>query len=237
MLDFLKVVCELRDVLHAEVWILGDFNMNILLRNDPEIVKINRFLKGKGLTQYIHEPTRLTSRGGTCIDWVITNSLFVRKHGILNDLLSDHFPVFAIRKKVRETVTKVKKRVRTYKNYDEDNFKILFCEMDWNFFFNCSNVDNLWDMVYNHIQGILEIMCPYKNIYVRKDRVPWFTYEIYECIKKRVYYVKLFRATRNNDIFLISKFFRNKCNSLIRNSKSNYIKTSLESYISNPRKY
>ena len=87
------------------------------------------------------------------------------------------------------------------------------------------------------MQGILEIMCPYKNIYVRKERVPWFTNEIYECIKKRIYYIKLFRSTRNNDIFLLSKYFRNRCNTLIRNSKSVNIKAALESNVLNPRKY
>ena len=237
LIDFLKSICTLRDVIRSEVWILGDFNLNIMLRNSPDIVKMNRLLREIGLSQYIQEPTRLTSRGGTCIDWVITNSLYVCKYGVLNDLLSDHFPVYAIRKKERETVVKVKKKVRIYKNYDENNFKILFNEMDWDSFFICLDVDNLWEKMYTHIHNILEIICPYKHIYVRKERVPWFTNEIYECMKKRTHYVKLFSSTRNNDIFLLSKYFRNKCNTLIRDSKSDYIKTSLDANVLNPRKY
>ena len=65
------------------------------------------------------------------------------KHGVLNYLLSDHFPVFIIRKKKREIVAKVRKRVRLYNNYDEKNFKTLFKEMDWESFFKWKDVDNL----------------------------------------------------------------------------------------------
>ena len=60
------------------------------------------------LKQYIRDMTRLTNRGGTCIDWVITSSSYVNGSGILDDLLSDHFPVYAIRKKERESNPKVK---------------------------------------------------------------------------------------------------------------------------------
>ena len=74
--------------------------MNILLRNNPDVIRSNRFLCGKGLCQYIQQPTRLTTRGGgTCIDWVISNSMYIREYGVLNDLISDHFPVFVIRKR------------------------------------------------------------------------------------------------------------------------------------------
>ena len=131
----------------------------------------------------------------------------------------------------------MEKQVRVLTNYDDNNFRILFNEMDWDKFFNCGDVNALWDKIYDHIYSILAVMCPFKNILVRKDRVPWFTNEIFECIRKRRHYVKLYRAIRNDDVFVISKYFRNKSNSLIRNAKSEYIKSSLEANVANPRKY
>ena len=216
---------------------MGDFNVNILLRNNPDVVKVNRFLRAKGLYQYIQQSTRLTAKGGTCIDWVISDSLYISEYGVLNDLISDHYPVFVIRKKERERVIKVEKRVRLLKNYDDNNFRNLFSEMHWDNFFGCREVNVLWDKIYDHIYSILEIMCPFKNISVRENRVPWFTNEIYECIKKRRYYVKLFKTTRNKDVLAISKYFRNRSNALIRGAKSEYIKSSLEANVANPRKY
>ena len=47
---------------------------------------------------------------------------------------------------------------------------------------------------------------PYKHIFLREDKTPWFTDEIYECIRKRVHYVKLFRKTGNSDVLLYQHF-------------------------------
>ena len=91
--------------------------------------------------------------------------------------------------------------------------------------------------MYNGITDILEIMCPYKNVYVREDRTPWFTHEIYECINKRTYYIRLYRKTRNQDIFTIVKYFRNKCNKLVREAKRTFIKNSIEINRLNPKKF
>ena len=127
--------------------------------------------------------------------------------------------------------------MRIYKNYDDEIFKTLFNNLNWEQYSGCSDVNRLWEVIHDHIIEILDVMCPLKNILVREERTPRFTNEIYECIKKRKYYVKMFRTSRNDDIYMISKFFRNKCNSLIRRAKSDYIKTSLEANITNPRKY
>ena len=95
----------------------------------------------------------------------------------------------------------------------------------------------LWDTISNNITDILEVMCPYRNIFVRENRTPWFTHEIYECINKRTYYIRLFRNTRNHDIFTIVKYFRNKCNKLVRDAKREFIKNNLEANRLNPKKF
>ena len=64
VLDFLKIVLEDPIVIHSEIWILGDFNINFLARNTSHVISVNRFLKEHGLKQLIHDPTRLTNRGG-----------------------------------------------------------------------------------------------------------------------------------------------------------------------------
>ena len=111
-ITFLRNFVNIQHVARSEIWILGDFNMNYLIRNNLEIMNVNKFLKEYNLTQLISLPTRLTTPGGSCIDWIITNSQFIDKEGILNDLLSDHFPVYVVRKKPREKINKVRKSVR-----------------------------------------------------------------------------------------------------------------------------
>ena len=111
LLTFLRDVLSNPDVSRSEIWLLGGFNVNILIRNDIHVMTVNRFLKEFGLKQLITELTRLMSRGGSCIDWIITNSSIVKHSGVLDELLSDHFPIFVVRKKNREAVVEVWKNV------------------------------------------------------------------------------------------------------------------------------
>ena len=114
---------------------------------------------------------------------------------------------------------------------------LLEYRLDWGEYFAEEDPNVLWENIHLCITGILEVMCPYKNIFVRKERTPWFTNEIYECIRKRSLYVKLYRQTKNGDIFSIVKYFRNKCNRLVREAKSGFIKNSLETNRANPKKF
>ena len=237
LITFLKDFVNIPHVSRSEIWILGDFNMNYLIRNNLEIMNINKFLKEYNLIQLITLPTRLTNRGGSCIDWIITNSQYVDKGGVLNDLLSDHYPIYVVRKKPREKVIKVWKNVRNFNGYDKDMFNTLFLQIDWETFFACDDPNVLWSTMHNKMLEILAIMCPYKKIYVREHKTPWFNNEIYECIRKRAEYVFLFRKSQNNDIFEISKYYRNKCNQLVREAKSNFIKMNLETNQNNPKKF
>ena len=155
----------------------------------------------------------------------------------MDELLSDHFPIYVVRKKSREVIKKIQKRVRIFKNYNADNFNALYGEINWDAYFALDRPDELWEIIQKKIDKILETMCPYKNIFVREDKTPWFTDEIYTCIHKRRQYVKLFRKTGNNDVFAISKYFRNKCNNLIRQAKSHYIKENLALNRADPKKF
>ena len=201
LLRFFRNFVNVPPVSRSEIWILGDFNMNYLIRNNLEIMNVNKFLKEYNLVQIITSLTRLSNRGGSCIYWIITNCQYVATGGILNDLLSDHFPVYVVKKKTRDRANKVWKAVRNFRMYDDEMFIDLFLQIDWNVFFACEDPDMLWEMVHKKMIEILAIMCPYRNICVREHKTPWFTNEIYECMKKRAEYVRLFRKTHNNDVF------------------------------------
>ena len=93
-----------RDILQREKWILGDFNVNLGTRNEMNALLVNRFLKDNGLKQLINNHTRLTHNGGICLDWIITDCPYISQSGILDELLSDHFSIYVVRKKEREKV-------------------------------------------------------------------------------------------------------------------------------------
>ena len=226
-LTYLEQLIATRDIRKREKWVLGDFNVNLGIRNTPESLLVNTFLKDNSLKQLIIEHTRLTNRGGSCIDWIITDCPFVKESGILEELLSDHFSIFVVRKKDREKTVKKWTKIRIYKNYDKDNFCALLANLDWVQYYAMRDVDELWNIIYVRIIEILEIMCPYKRVCLRDPKMPWVTAEVVKAINERKKYVRMYWKTKNQFIWDICKYLRNRCNTLVRNAKAIYIKNSL----------
>ena len=100
-----------------------------------------------------------------------------------------------------------------------------------------NNVDLMWNMIFTRINGILEVMCPYKVMFLRDPKTPWINADIIRAINDRKKYIRMFRKTRNQYILEICKYLRNKCNSLIRNAKAAYVKQSLVRTADDPRKF
>ena len=68
-------------------------------------------------------------------------------------------------------------RVRIYQNYDKNHFRILLNDMHWNKYYNCNDVNIIWETMHDYIYGILEIMCPFQNIFVREDSPGTLVYQ------------------------------------------------------------
>ena len=184
LIDFLKNLLSTPQFHHRELWILGDWNENWLKRDNPNTVKIIYFCKNLGLTQLIDSITRPNQRGGTAIDLIMTNSQYVFEKGIINDMISDHFTIYVVRKKERE-----KKMawlyVRDYRNFNSENFSTLLANQNWELFMDSIDPNIQWHEMITNVRNILSIMCPYKRIFARADRPLWITSEIHKAIRTK----------------------------------------------------
>ena len=235
--NFLETIMLMPENIGREKWILGDLNVDFLERNNVRMDPLKHIIKENGFAQLIKTHTRLNRNGGSCLDWIITDSAYVHECGVLHDLLSDHFPIFCVRKKSRENIKREWKMIRIYKNYDRDAFVNLLNHSDWNQFELESNPDVLWDIISQKIDDILSVMCPYKRVYVRSRKTPWITPEIVYYINERKKCTRILRKTNGYGLFDICKFLRNKVNKLIRAAKSRFIQNSMDRNISNPKKF
>ena len=147
-LTYFQEILNNREISRREKWILGDFNVNLELRNEPNALLVNRFLKNNSLKQLITTHTRLTHKGGSCLDWTITDRLYIEQSGVLDKLLSDHFSIFAVRKKEKEKVCKKWKNIRINKNFDRDIFCTLLQYYDWTVYYASRDVDVLWNNLF-----------------------------------------------------------------------------------------
>ena len=72
---------------NRDIWIGGDFNWDWNRRNFEQLQKVKILLRKHNLQQLIKGITRPLVTGGTCIDWLITNSKFVTNSGITSDMI------------------------------------------------------------------------------------------------------------------------------------------------------
>ena len=74
---------------NSEVFILGDFNCDVLKKNLLSST-INDLCKDKSLTQYVSSPTRVTQTSSTMIDLILSNSKDAVECQVVDMGLSDH---------------------------------------------------------------------------------------------------------------------------------------------------
>ena len=182
------------DDLHEhELWILDDFNINYLKRSELSTKMAINFAKIYGLRRLINSATHLIGFGGTCIDLIFTNAGFIKFSGVLNDVLSDHYPIYVCIKKPREVHVSTYIHGRTYTAYDKNRFQTMLGNMDWDSYFLETNPNVLWDILTDNIVKINSVMCPLKQIKVSKNKPYWLSHHMRESINERK---KLYRDAK-----------------------------------------
>ena len=221
---------------NTELWILGDFNTDFLVRDNANTKKSISFFRKNGLKQLITDVTRPNKYRGSCIDWIITNSPFVLLSGVSNVLISDHLAIHCIRKKKRENTRNVYRVIRDQKNYSRDNFVTLLRAYDWETFRRSTDPNEQWDIIFTRALDILTIMCPYKRYKQREVLKPWLNADIYREIRYRDKCMKLFRITGHQCYFRLACQARNRVNGMVDRAKSCYFKNVLNDNSKNPNK-
>ena len=157
--ELIRLIGENSD---QEIWICGDYNIDFR-KTDSECFKnIVGKCKVFGTLPLINQITRYKKKkngkrgAGSSIDNIITNCKHVSESGVHDVLISDHLPVFAVKKKqkldyvVRETIG------RTYKNYNFNDLaeRLLFSDSDY--FNNLSETGKKWEFIITIITDYLE---------------------------------------------------------------------------------
>ena len=220
-----------------EYWFLGDFNIDFLKRNVTSTKKIISSIRTLGLAQKINHVTRPAKGGGTCIDWILTNSDYVSLSYVSNNLISDHYPVVCVRKKAREFTSKEPRLIRLYSKLDFKVFDNILKRVDWTVFESSDDVNVMWDFIREKIREIIIVMCPLKRIFVRKRQPPWFDNLLYRLLRDRERLSRLFRNTGDTDVLREFKIVRNRVTEAVRKARSTYINLTLNRNKNDPRKF
>ena len=153
---------------------------------DSESCKIiSDICEGFSLKNLIQTPTRVTHDHTAILDLILTNVANTFKSGVINYNISDHSPVFMIKK--RQTIKHERGYVigRSYMNYDKIAFQNNLKNLDWSIIFLLDNPNDAWNMLYKAILLEADKMCPKRKIKISYNRPTWLTEELTEIGKER----------------------------------------------------
>jgi hypothetical protein len=96
-----------------------------------------------GLSQIITEPTHFTKTSASLFDHTCVNNLAnIAQSGVLTSQLSNHDPIFIVRKKSRSVFNSKTTRYRNYKNLNAENFSNDLSSFHWAEIFSISANSN-----------------------------------------------------------------------------------------------
>ena len=223
----------------AEILIMGDFNINYTLKTSSEFKTIKEFEQKNILMQLIVSPTRITNRAKSTIDLVLTDMSFIDESGVLPVAISDHLPIYLIKKKTRPIKSFKLIKGRTYKQYNKNNFvDLIKTDGRWAEYWNPTNdPDKLWDIMLDIIYRAADVLCPFVNIRIRDNTPGWYTREIIEEVNLKKHFAREFR--KSNSVANYNNLMRSKrkLRRMLIIAKQDLIVTSLNENRNNPRRF
>ena len=225
------------DLSKVELFILGDMNVNYKNKTSADFKKLSFFTKSNGLTQLITNTTRNTDKTISLLDLILTNSKYISLSGTLDHFISDHQPVFTVKKKGRDNRPNTEFKGRSYRNFDKDIFKEKLLSQNWEEFYKLADPGQAWDVILDSLMPILNDMCPIRTFKIRNYRPDWITPELVEQIKDRDYFYKKAKREGDADSWNIAKHLRNVTNANIRQAKREYILNEMDNCKGDSRKF
>lgn len=223
------------DSVNREVIIIGDLNWNC----QPENIYISELCEELNLTQIIDYPTRITHGRSSVLDVILTNMKNVAQSGCINHNISDHLPVFVVKKRLTKPVELEIIRKRTFKNYDQETFGDRLFELDWSILDLLHDVNLAWSMLYKGMLFEVNKLCPYKEFRIKKNRPIWYNSEICSLGRERDIILRNYRRSGSNNerlyLELVSK--RKEFNRIVKKAKANFYNEQILHCKSDPKNF
>lgn len=159
--------------------------------------------------------------------------------GCINFNISDHMPVFAIKKRLPVEKEFVQIKKRTVRNYNVDEFSQNLEELDWSILDEFEDVNIAWNMVLKGILLEVDILCPYQTFKVNKLRPVWYNSDICNHARDRDILNRNYRRTGcKNKLFykrLVNK--RKEFNRVVKETKKKFYIDQIEMYRQDQNKF
>ena len=201
--------------LDNEIYVLGDFNINLLFQDKyilnksneiknldknllPEIRRYKEFCSMYGLSQLIDCPTRITSNTSTLIDHILTNTQEnISQSDVIGTAISDHSLIYCTRKTPKAKYNRHKEiTFRSLKNYSPDVYKRTLERVSFPNYENFDNPDVAHSDFITRLDCVINAIAPFKTVRIKNNASEWFDGEITEKIHTRDKLYQKFKSTK-----------------------------------------
>ena len=219
-----------------ETLLIGDFNTDYTKRI-AATTSLKQFAASQELKQMINEPTRITQNTSTTIDLAFTNMKFCTKTGTLNYNVSDHKPIYIIKKKPRTNKSTTEYWGRTYRNYDPTDLANTLTNNDRRKVLDEKDPNACWALLWEWMQEAADKHCPLIKINIRNKTAEYLTSELIELQHDRDYFVHKAEQTKDPGDVFVAKCMTKKARTEIRKAKSKHFLDLIEKNKQNPNKF
>jgi hypothetical protein len=152
--------------LNCEIYLLGDFNIDVLKYNSYN--KASTYIDllfSLGLIQVITKPTRCKPTSATLIDHVCTDlqSPCISSHIIILRI-SDHFPVIV---KIKDVALNNQPKYIEFRDFSSNNtlnFNTALNGQDWNHVLNCNYTQIAYNLFSDTFFNLYSLFFPLKRV-------------------------------------------------------------------------
>ena len=149
---------------------------------------------------------------------IFSNVTHVQSSGVLDWFLSDHLPVYLIKKmNTRKTIKNITFMGRTYRNYSKEILEdIINRRIDVNKLLSLDDPCDCWKSLYDSLVSIAEEIVPQKEYRIKKEKPAWLTDELLNLRNDRDYFFKKAKKTGDEgDWFVARNLKKGECSNEI----------------------
>ena len=221
---------------HKEITIMGDVNVNYLVKENNRDFK--EILALMGMTQLIKEATGTCETTRTLIDIIASNNCKnIRFAKVFPSGFSDHDFVGCVRKTNHTKLKPKEIRCRDYKKYNPHHLNLDLLNANWLEVYSTNNVNIAWKTFHKIASTIFNTHAPIINKRVTSKPAPWLTSHIKALMNDRD---RLYRKYQKSHLVCDRRAYqdkRNKVNITLRKARNNYNKELLKESSDDPEKF
>ena len=219
-----------------ETIILGDINVNYLIKKDHKNIK--DIFKIHGYQQIIETPTRTTDSSSTLIDAIFTNHpQNISNQNVFPLSLSDHDCVGCTRKLNNEHFDPKTIICRNYNSYNETILCDKLKQQNWSYFKNCECPNKAWQIMKTNLLKVFNEIAPLIQKRIKGRFCHWLTHEIKTLMNQRDKLRRKARKSKAEEDWNLYKKKKNSCTNLVKRTKDRYHQEELFENKNNPSKF